>query len=206
MVKQAQRKMNEHSPSRESNKFSCDSKTLCIVGLGGVGSWLAAFLSPVKSEFSDIYVVDGDTVEDKNLLYANFEAKDVKKNKAKAIAKRYGFKPITRFIESPQDLKEFSMDTLYAICVDDITTRALIYRSAINWLDCRAEGKRYQVFTPLSKTVEQFMSAKEPWKRGSCQRDPYKRIDFGHVQAAAVAAQLILDYVRGELKVDERFG
>lgn len=60
----------------------------CIIGCGGVGSWLAA--SMVKLIGPDkVVLIDGDTLERKNLDRQLFSESDIGRNKAEALAELY---------------------------------------------------------------------------------------------------------------------
>jgi tRNA A37 threonylcarbamoyladenosine dehydratase len=50
-------------------------KKILIVGAGGIGSFLIPLLDRVK--IYDITVFDPDIVEEKNLLYQNYEKSDI---------------------------------------------------------------------------------------------------------------------------------
>lgn len=60
-----------------------------IIGCGGVGSWLAAAMVRL-SEPENVTLVDGDTLEEKNLDRQLFNAEEIGQNKAEALARRYG--------------------------------------------------------------------------------------------------------------------
>lgn len=82
-----------HTEFRHENMFY----NIVVVGLGGTGGYvvrdLSRFLySIVKREDDFNYrlcLVDGDTVEEKNLLRQNFLPRDLGKNKAVAMAERH---------------------------------------------------------------------------------------------------------------------
>lgn len=57
-----------------------------VIGCGGGGSWTVAKLAKVTK---DICLVDGDTLEEKNLDRQLFDADRVGENKAEALAKKY---------------------------------------------------------------------------------------------------------------------
>lgn len=78
------------------HKFHCLNTT--IVGAGGVASWfLPQYIKTIynykeKNGFNvtfNIYLIDNDRVEEKNLLRQNFIPEDVGKNKAEVLAERY---------------------------------------------------------------------------------------------------------------------
>lgn len=76
--------------------------TFIIVGCGGTGSRLAPLLVQLVRSLCSKYnphgwlvnprvvFIDGDIVEEKNLLRQNFIAKDINQNKAMVLAQRYG--------------------------------------------------------------------------------------------------------------------
>ncbi len=87
-----------------------------IIGAGGVGSWLAHSLAKLI-EPDQITIVDGDTLESKNLDRQLFSESDIGTSKAKALGKRLS----TKFIESYYALGLINMgrkDTILC-CVDN---------------------------------------------------------------------------------------
>ena len=60
-----------------------------IIGAGGVGSWLTPAICLLKSP-NEVIVVDGDTLEHKNLNRQLFTEEDIGKPKAQALADKYG--------------------------------------------------------------------------------------------------------------------
>lgn len=58
-----------------------------VIGCGGVGSYLVPVLAKLVE---DILLMDGDTLEPKNLDRQQFRASDLGRNKAEALAERYG--------------------------------------------------------------------------------------------------------------------
>ena len=77
-----------------------------IIGVGGVGSWLATVLSRITQ---DITLIDGDTLEMKNLDRQLFEVSDVGKKKSAALAERLGV----------QHMPEFYMNGLFNVSPRD---------------------------------------------------------------------------------------
>lgn len=63
-------------------------KHIYIIGAGGVGSWLTPAICLLK-EPSQVTVVDGDILEEKNLNRQLFTEDDIGSNKALALSKRY---------------------------------------------------------------------------------------------------------------------
>ena len=74
-------------------KFILDKPVkIIMLGAGGTGGYIAPHLyrllhtleRPVK-----VIIVDGDIVEEKNLIRQNFVASDIGRNKAQVLAERY---------------------------------------------------------------------------------------------------------------------
>lgn len=82
-----------------NNEFSYGSVlyNIVVIGLGGTGGYvvrdLARFIYSIQKRIPDFNyrfsLVDGDEVEDKNLLRQNFLSKDLGKNKALVMADRH---------------------------------------------------------------------------------------------------------------------
>ena len=82
-------------------------KTILVVGAGGTGSWFIPILSKLGVEnkhVKDVFIVDGDAVEPKNLLRQLFSDDDVNKYKSETLGKRYGFNYSTSFIDKVNDI------------------------------------------------------------------------------------------------------
>lgn len=105
-----------------------------IIGAGGVGSWLTASLCKLVGP-DDITVMDGDELETKNLDRQLFSDDDVGRNKAEALAEKYGCTGDTRWYSG--SLVEHSMGDWLLVCVDNHPAR----KEAIEACDragCRA--------------------------------------------------------------------
>lgn len=73
-------------------KFKFERYQLIVVGCGGTGSALLYFLSRFLLNLDkDVLVtlVDGDTVEQKNVIRQSFVPRDIGENKAKVLSNRY---------------------------------------------------------------------------------------------------------------------
>ena len=56
------------------------NKKILIIGVGGIGSYLVPLLDRLGCYTITVY--DNDTVEEKNLLYQNYQEEDISLNKA----------------------------------------------------------------------------------------------------------------------------
>lgn len=143
-------------------QFEC--RNIVVVGCGGTGSHIIPHLirlvSTIKNNYYQITFIDGDVVEEKNLIRQHFIQADVGKNKAEALAGRYsaafgvpiGFRD--KYMEHYGDFQKLidnGNHTLIISCVDNIKTRAMIkdlinsWFSVTNWIDCGNEEMTGQV-------------------------------------------------------------
>jgi len=194
-----------------------------IIGVGGVGSWIAEFLARATATMKiDLTLMDFDEVEEKNLLYSNFKVLDIlhKRKKVEALLEKFaeiqtrklqgGEKHIlTKKFESPYDLEPWIFqNSLVVIATDEFITRQLVHETCENWIDVRAEGQYYQIFTNKTpkNIIDEFTNGANPEKRASCQLDPWIRVDMANIVCAAQATQIILSMIRGEEFQTQIFG
>jgi hypothetical protein len=101
-----------------------------VIGAGGVGSWLIPSLC-LLTKPKQLTVVDGDSLEEKNMNRQLFEHRWVGRNKAYALAQKYGCESIGeyyamgRFVVQPEDW--------LIVCADNHPAR----RAALNEADVR---------------------------------------------------------------------
>jgi len=183
---------------------------IIVIGLGGIGSFLAGHLhrlvlnNQIDPEKTAVTLCDDDQVEIKNLLYQAFEKKDALKPKAEVLGKRYSFSALTRRIEKEEQLEPYN---LIICCVDSSSTRELVFRHCArtgkHFIDLRSEGRAACFFTTHpNNTVEYLLDTiAEQKENGSCQNEWELRegiVQQGNVIIAAIGAQLLLNYLRGE--------
>lgn len=87
-----------------------------IIGAGGVGSWLVPSLCMLKGK-ENILVVDGDKLERKNLNRQLFTEADIGRNKADALAEKYGCRSHPEFYSD--SLFEVERSDCLLVCVDN---------------------------------------------------------------------------------------
>jgi hypothetical protein len=90
-----------------------------VIGTGGTGGFLIPHLaryiaSLPYSKYCLIVLVDGDTVEDKNIIRQNFIRQDVGKNKAEVLAKRYSAAFGVPIVSVPEHLTESNIPRIFS--------------------------------------------------------------------------------------------
>lgn len=154
---------------------------IIVLGTGGTGGWVASHVCQLCSTIDrkiDIYLCDGDIVEEKNLNRQNFIKQDISKNKAKVLAERYSAaygvpcKYFPSYIESAKQLEELCKGDCYQQqpiligAVDNNRTRELcdmVFRNSDNliYIDsgnaeftgqvvCGIREKKQTVYPPVS--------------------------------------------------------
>jgi len=195
---------------------------ILLIGLGGIGSWTARFLS--KAIYSgtlnaEITVADFDSVEPKNVKYADYTIGEIGKKKSEVIGTRYEFKTRDGYIRPRDHLEYLNQFDYIILAVDDNLFRSWVYTliPKTRLIDVRTEGRVYCVFTGDSirkSTLTKFANTvkenapqtSDPEDRGSCQRLKRlmeNKIDFVQIVAAAKTVQLLLNLIRGEDTVTE---
>ena len=91
-----------------------------LIGCGGVGSAIVPSFCLLKSP-ADITLIDGDTIERKNLNRQMFDAAQIGKNKAQALASKFGCHALPEWF-SRGKLRHYRNDWLLCL-VDNHRTR-----------------------------------------------------------------------------------
>ena len=142
-----------------------------ILGAGGTGSWLCSFLDKL-SLFNDVIVIDGDIVEDKNVLRQNFTHKQVGYSKAEVVAQSNEMSYIHDFIKDTslfhQVMTEFPEGTIPMLvgCLDNNASRKIAHdfmNEVPNgvWLDggnAERHGQAYIAIRENGEWVEEYSS------------------------------------------------
>tara|TARA_R100000808_G_scaffold24714_1_gene57815 strand:- start:20725 stop:21309 length:585 start_codon:yes stop_codon:yes gene_type:complete len=183
-------------------------RKVLIIGVGGIGSYLAPVLD--KTGLYDITIADPDDLEDKNFLYQNYSKPKflLQENKKKVAqldmlkANKVGFPILTQ-----QQLMGFD---LIVCCADNLDVRRLVYRQGFQedcknkWLDLRAQGRNGALISYLTdvKFSETFLTG--PEGSFSCQGENFnetndpKKLQFTHVAIAGYGAQWIQRWFDGD--------
>jgi len=159
--------MQETIENKINLRFSQPLKTndinfhIIIIGAGGTGGYLipnlSRFIASLPSNEENfknhiITIVDGDKVEEKNIIRQNFITQDIGRYKAEVLAERYSqafgieLNAYTEYIETEDELDyilnlcNFHVPIIVG-CVDNNKTRQLIHKAffkmnrLIFWLD-----------------------------------------------------------------------
>lgn len=138
---------------------STDRWRFVLVGCGGTGSWLAPSVARIArvlqeaGKETEIYFVDPDHVEEKNIPRQNFCQAEIGANKAQALAFRYsaawgvGITALGKAFDFGQMTKvAYESITVVVGCVDNAAARQAIVKALAGnradephrvwWLDC----------------------------------------------------------------------
>ena len=91
-----------------------------IIGAGGGGSWLCPTVCMLVG-FRNVTVLDGDTLEEKNLNRQLYKAEDIGNNKAEALCCLYGCAAIPKFYYT--GLLNLDPRDWLLVCVDNMPAR-----------------------------------------------------------------------------------
>jgi len=175
---------------------------ILVVGAGGIGSFFCRelkecidqgyFLKPL-----DVTIADDDMVEVEQIMYQNFEMKDVGLNKALAIGYKYGFKVVKERISETNTFGGFDVVIL---CVDNDKTRKFVYESCFKqkkeFIDIRCSGRKVFVM-PKAMTLNnnlKYIDADDE-NNYSCQEGTSHQI--GNRIASEIGVQFLINLVRG---------
>lgn len=153
---------------------------LVLVGCGGTGSWLAPAVVRVGkllierfNKSVEIRFYDPDVVEEKNIYRQNFCAAEIGRNKAEALAERYGLAwgvEINAFDRKFEQTRGF-MPVVIIGCVDNQEARQKIKETvyySVTWLDCGNTKNYGQVLLGTGFGITDPFTLK-----GYCGRLPY---------------------------------
>lgn len=139
-----------------------------VIGAGGTGGYfipnLARLVASVNQKAHSkhhITLIDGDEVEEKNIVRQNFILPDIGKNKAEVLAHRYSsafgleIAAYPKYLENESNLRELAYSrSIFPViigCVDNNRTRQLVYNEFqrreyhMFWLDAGNEQYSGQV-------------------------------------------------------------
>lgn len=119
-----------------------------VIGCGGNGSHLVSDLARLVASLSatiEIVLVDGDVVEQKNLVRQHFTEGDLGKNKAEVLATRYGNAYgtpvgfVSEYLTDDNEDRVFGgvgRGQLFITCTDNLQSRKIVSKQEGNvWVD-----------------------------------------------------------------------
>ncbi len=196
------------------------NRKILIIGVGGIGSFLAPLLH--KTGLYNITIADPDIVEEKNLSYQNFEVGALNLNKVSAMKiktkcmNHYNDVGIRLGVSFPiLTRKQIEKYDLVICCADNLDVRKLVYAEGFKddctnkWLDLRAQGRNGALISYLTdpKFSETFLTG--PEGSFSCQGESFNEsgdkamLHFTHVAIAGYGAQWIQRWFNGENVADK---
>jgi len=118
-----------------------------VIGLGGIGSWVALDLALLG--IGTIIIIDPDTIENTNLNRTLFRLGDVGRNKAEAVKELISERrsdvivvPMTEYFK-PELLDKYNVDYIFD-CTDSLNVRQQICnfmpRPSANYVKCGYDG------------------------------------------------------------------
>ena len=181
-----------------------NKRNVMIIGVGGIGSYLAPLLKRVGTY--SMFLADPDIVEEKNLLYQNFDKVNVGEKKVNSLFMNGHVRSDYR-IRTDACLRKDKMD-LIVCCADNLDIRRLVYRQGfqddakVKWLDLRAQGRNGALISYLTDPKFSDMFLQGPEGSFSCQGEQDEitpeSVHFTHVAVAGMAAQWIQRWFNGE--------
>lgn len=150
---------------------------IVVIGCGGNGSHLVSDVARLVSTLTEkpsIILIDGDSVEEKNLIRQHFIAADLGKNKAEVLASRYGgaygvdIGYYSEYLTDENFSKLIGTNnymTLFITCTDNLKSRLLVSQQSDSiWIDLGNEERGGQVsFSSLKRpsfySIERIDSA-----------------------------------------------
>jgi len=172
-------------------------RKILIIGAGGIGSFLIPILA--RTKLYKITVADPDIVEKKNLPYQNYEEEDVGINKSTVMAVRHSVSNLPYAILTERQLEGYD---LVISCVDNLSLRRTLYRTDVNWLDLRAQGRNAAFISSDADPSQYDTLLAGPDGSFSCQGDSWdgsnKNVHFMQCAIAGIAAQWIQRYMNDE--------
>ncbi len=190
---------------------------ILVIGSGGIGSLLTMHILRAISHSGliniadciEISLMDSDVVEPGNLPHQQFASDDLSHHKVTALQNHAGNILLTQndSIELLGIAQDYSAETdiseydLVVVAVDSEQPRNLVHSNAKNWLDLRASGDGFVMWSNHDDLRILDSLPKPPvGVSTSCQLDEAVEsgnIQFGFALAAAHGAQWIVQWLRG---------
>ena len=207
--------MRGPNKQRRENMEQRTGLVIDVVGCGGIGSWLMAATvralhsSPLPKLIGGVVfcVHDSDTVEERNLHHQAFEPSDVGSLKVRALATRLKpfLGPDLRLVAKPSDVRSEGdlslVSEVVVVAVDNPHARRAIHESGRVFVDLRVSGDS-AILLDSSTHPDEVRLLTPDHPSASCQAEgaiESGNIQFGHLQAAAMGAQWLIQLIRSVL-------
>ena len=173
-----------------------------VCGLGGIGSYFIQHIDRLidSKQINDYSFTcfDDDVVENKNILYQNFEPGDI--GMLKTTALQFKFLNIN-YKTKRVDFNDLIQYNLIILCADNNLIRRQTYDAFITnkipFIDARANGKTVGIF---SSATNNYLSTIDTSSTSQSCQNPFqiekKQIEFGNVIIAAILTQIVLNFTR----------
>ena len=194
---------------------------ILIIGAGGIGSLLAdlvtralAFSNLKPERFQGkgpgvvITLMDQDVVEEHNLPHQRFASKDMGAKKVDSVCRQLKSTGVSRKsgVALEPKAENFSSTTdisgydLVVVAVDRDEPRKLVHTKAKQWLDLRARGDGFVMFSHVDGAeIAEKLPSNPKEDAASCQLEgaiDSGNIQFGFALAATHGAQWIVQWIR----------
>ena len=193
------------------------STQILIIGVGGIGSLLTEHVTRAiafsglneQADNLEITLMDGDVVESRNLPHQQFDHQDLSTHKVVATKHRIGTAGLTSVsginviavAENFSNKTDLSMYDLVIVAVDREEPRNIVHLNAKQWLDLRARGDGFVMWSHQDDLHVLNSLPKLPVGTStSCQLEGAVQngnIQFGFALAAAHGAQWVVRWLRG---------
>ena len=193
------------------------STQILIIGVGGIGSLLTEHVTRAisfsglneQADNLEITLMDGDVVELRNLPHQQFDHQDLSTHKVVATKHRVetaGLASVSGInviavSENFSNKTDLSMYDLVIVAVDREEPRNIVHLNAKQWLDLRARGDGFVMWSHQDDLHVLNSLPKLPVGTStSCQLEGAVQngnIQFGFALAAAHGAQWVVQWLRG---------
>jgi len=193
-------------------KRSLKELEIAIIGVGGIGSNLAALLVPsltqgdLVKQFEKIKInlYDSDEVEENNIFHQRFFPSNI--GEKKVVATYANLKCFENegliIIPHSKDVREkqeIEGNDLIVVCVDSSDARMIVHSTDCRWIDLRCRGDNFMAIDHTVTDSEVDKVTDREQEPGSCQ---YKgavdsgNIQFGFINAASFGSQWVIQNLR----------
>ena len=186
--------------------------SIAIIGVGGIGSNIAALLIPslsqgdlvTKFENIKINLYDSDEVEESNIFHQRFFPSNIGEKKVNATYRNLkcfenGRLEIIPHAKDVRNKQEIVDNDLIVVCVDSSEARMVVHSTDCRWVDLRCRGDNFMAIDNTVTNLEIDKVTDKNQKPGSCQYEgavDSGNIQFGFINAASFGCQWIIQNLR----------